>query len=49
MVDKKTEFSVYAKNALNNQTIIQRPEVNTVFEGYTVRPLTVGVTAKLKF
>lgn len=49
MVDKKTEFSVYAKNALNNQTIIQRPEVNTVFEGYTVRPLTVGLTAKLKF
>jgi outer membrane receptor protein involved in Fe transport len=49
MVDKKSEFSVYAKNALNNQTIIQRPEINTVFEGYTVRPLTVGVTAKLKF
>lgn len=49
MVDKKTEFSAYAKNALNNQTIIQRPEVNTVFEGYTVRPLTIGVTAKLKF
>jgi iron complex outermembrane receptor protein len=49
MVNKKCEFSIYAKNALNNQTIIQRPEVNTVFEGYTVRPLTVGVTAKLKF
>ena len=43
------EFSVFAKNALNNRTIIQQPEINTVFEGYTVSPLTVGLTASAQF
>jgi iron complex outermembrane receptor protein len=47
--NKQYEFMAYAKNAFNNQEIIQRPEINTVFEGYTVRPRTIGVQAKLKF
>jgi iron complex outermembrane recepter protein len=49
MANRKYEFMAYAKNAFNNQQIIQQPEINTVFEGYTVRPRTIGVQAKLKF
>ena len=37
-------FSLYAKNILNNQTLIQTPEVNTVYEGYTVHPRVIGLT-----
>ena len=33
----------------DDRTIIQRPEINTVIEGYTVRPLTVGLTVKVPF
>jgi len=43
------EFSLYGKNITDNRTIIQRPEINTVIEGYTVRPVTVGIVAKYKF
>jgi hypothetical protein len=43
------EISLYGKNITNNTTIIQRPEINTVFEGYTVRPVTVGLTARYRF
>jgi outer membrane receptor protein involved in Fe transport len=43
------EMSLYAKNAANDQTIIQRPVINTVFEGYTLRPITVGATVSKKF
>jgi iron complex outermembrane receptor protein len=45
----KWEFSLYGKNITNNTTIIQRPEINTVFEGYTVRPVTLGATLKYRF
>lgn len=43
------EFTLFAKNALDNHTIIQRPQINTVVEGYTVRPRTIGITGKVKF
>jgi outer membrane receptor protein involved in Fe transport len=43
------DVSLYAKNLGDDRTIIQRPELNTVIEGYTVRPLTVGITAKVRF
>jgi outer membrane receptor protein involved in Fe transport len=43
------EFSLYAKNAANDQKVIQHPVINTVFEGYTLRPVTIGVTASEKF
>jgi iron complex outermembrane recepter protein len=43
------EVSVYAKNLLDDQTIIQTPEINTVYEGYTVRPRTIGVSLKAHF
>ena len=39
------ELALYGKNLANDRTIIQRPEINTVIEGYTVRPLTVGLRA----
>jgi iron complex outermembrane recepter protein len=43
------ELDLFVKNALNNRKIIQSPEINTVFEGYTVNPLTVGLTASANF
>ncbi len=43
------DLTLYAKNLGNDRKIIQEPEVNTVFEAYTVRPRTVGVTFKLRF
>jgi outer membrane receptor protein involved in Fe transport len=46
---KHYEVSVYAKNLLDDQTIIQSPEINTVYEGYTVHPREVGVTLKAFF
>jgi iron complex outermembrane recepter protein len=43
------QVSLYAKNLFDDSTIIQRPKINTVIEGYTVRPLTVGVTVSKQF
>ena len=43
------ELTFYAKNAFSNETIIQRPEINTVFEGYTVHPRVIGVNGKFSF
>lgn len=43
------DVSIYAKNLLNDQTIIQTPEINTVYEGYTVKPRTIGVSLKARF
>jgi iron complex outermembrane receptor protein len=43
------EVSVFAKNLLNNDTILQSPEVNGVTMGYTLRPRTVGVALQAKF
>jgi outer membrane receptor protein involved in Fe transport len=43
------QVSLYGKNLLNNQTIIQRPNVASVVEGYTVRPLTIGVNIAKQF
>ena len=43
------EVSIYAKNLLNDHTIIQSPEINTVVEGYTVHPRVIGLTLKAGF
>ncbi len=43
------ELSIYAKNLLNDQTIIQTPEINTVYQGYTVKPRKIGVSFKARF
>ncbi len=37
--------SLYAKNLLNWKNVIQYPSVNSVQEGYTVRPMTIGILA----
>ncbi|GGC78372.1 TonB-dependent receptor [Undibacterium terreum] len=38
------EVSLFAKNLLNNDKVIQRPNVQSVSEGYRLRPLTVGLS-----
>ncbi len=46
---ERYDLTLYAKNATDDRTIIQRPQINTVVEGYSLRPLTVGITAKIRF
>jgi iron complex outermembrane receptor protein len=46
---KQYELSLYAKNLLDDRTIIQSPEINTVYEGYTVHPREVGVSLTASF
>ncbi len=43
------EATLYARNLLDDRTIYQRPQINTVTEAYTVQPLTIGVTLSAKF
>jgi iron complex outermembrane receptor protein len=43
------ELQGFVKNLTNDHTILQRPLVNTVVYGFTVRPLTVGLTVKQTF
>ena len=43
------EIALYVKNLFDDKTIIQSPEINTVVEGYTVHPRTIGVTLKAGF
>jgi outer membrane receptor protein involved in Fe transport len=40
---------LFAKNLLNDQTIYQQPTVASVTEGYTVPPLTVGLSVNRNF
>jgi iron complex outermembrane receptor protein len=43
------EFSVFGKNLLNEQKILQTPNVEFVPEAYRLRPVTVGVSASTAF
>ncbi|MDB5394768.1 MAG: pdt [Rhodospirillales bacterium] len=43
------QVALYAKNLTNDQTIIQKPHDNGIIKGYTVRPLTVGMTVSKQF
>lgn len=43
------EFAVFAKNVLNNDVIIQRPNLQTVNRGYTVTPRIIGVSGLVSF
>jgi outer membrane receptor protein involved in Fe transport len=45
----KYRVSLYAKNLLQDQTLIQTPEINTVYQGYTVHPRVVGMTFDARF
>ena len=40
--------SVRARDGAQNHAI-QSPEINTVYQGYTVRPRTIGVSLKAHF
>ena len=44
----KLSVELYAKNLLDWKNIIQYPSINSVQEGYTVRPLTFGITATIQ-
>ena len=46
---RKWVLTLYGQNLTNNKTIIQRPSINFVEEGYLLRPLTVGVRASVHF
>ena len=48
-IHDKLRVGFYAKNLLDRKTIIQHPSVLSVPEGYTVRPLTIGITAAMQF
>ena len=43
------QLSLFVKNLLDNKTILQAPTVNSVTMGYTLRPLTVGLSLQAKF
>jgi outer membrane receptor protein involved in Fe transport len=43
------DITAYGKNLANDRKIIQQPEVNTVFEAYSVHPRVIGVTLKYMF
>ncbi len=43
------EFTLFAKNLLNDQIIIQRPNLQSVNRGYTLTPRTIGLSAAYKF
>jgi iron complex outermembrane recepter protein len=43
------ELAIFAKNLLNDHTIIQSPTVNSLVEGYAVQPLTAGIRFQRKF
>jgi iron complex outermembrane receptor protein len=44
---KNLTVSLYAKNLLDSKKIIQYPSVFQVEEGYTVQPLTIGLSVSL--
>lgn len=43
------QIAIFAKNLLNDRTVIQSPQINTVVEGYTVHPRVVGLSTKVLF
>jgi iron complex outermembrane recepter protein len=43
------EFSIYAKNILDDRKVIQSPADNYVAEGYTPVPRILGVTGNVRF
>jgi len=43
------DVSAFVKNLTDDKTILQRPTINTVVEGYTLRPRTIGVVASKQF
>ncbi len=49
-VDSDTlKVYLFAKNLLNDHTIYQQPTIASITEGYTVRPLTIGISVREDF
>jgi iron complex outermembrane recepter protein len=46
---ERWEFTVFAKNLTNTQTVLQQPSIQSVSEAYYLRPRTIGVTAAYNF
>jgi outer membrane receptor protein involved in Fe transport len=46
---QRWEVAVFAKNLLDDHTIIQSPTINSLVEGYTVQPVTAGVRVSKAF
>ena len=45
----KFDFTAFIKNAFDNDTIIQHPQVASIVEGYRLFPRTIGVSMSTKF
>jgi len=45
----KYEVSLYAKNLFDDRTILQSPQINSIIQGYTLRPQTIGLSFQAKF
>ena len=43
------EVSLFAKNLFNDRTVLQSPQINSVIQGYALRPQTLGVSFLAKF
>jgi iron complex outermembrane recepter protein len=43
------EVSLFAKNLNDSHTVLQRPEINSLSEAYTMRPRTVGLAFNYHF
>jgi iron complex outermembrane recepter protein len=45
----KFEIALFAKNLFDDRTILQSPLIDGEIQGYTLRPLTVGLSFQAKF
>ncbi len=43
------QFSVFVKNAFDNDTVIQHPQIASIVQGYRVAPRSIGVSVAAKF
>ncbi|MEJ1965047.1 MAG: TonB-dependent receptor [Gammaproteobacteria bacterium] len=43
------DVSLYAKNLFNDRTILQTPQINSIIQGYTLRPQTIGLSFQARF
>jgi iron complex outermembrane receptor protein len=43
------EVALYAKNLFDDRTVLQSPQINSVIQGYSLRPQTIGMTFQAKF
>src|SRR5579859_6365468 len=49
LIWRGVQWQLYGKNLADNKKVIQHPDLLSVSQGYTLRPLTVGLSASAKF